>query len=326
MRDAATGEGGGSTTSGSGADTAAPLRSRVSPRWMRRIIIIAVVLLGFGVWGLIDATVVYPGRGEKAAQFLEHQFLQQLEQRRELTESRAAIKDPAAELQRLRAAREGTGLQGAEPALLVWLEQLALVGRLDASQATDIPRDDFRGERVESARGRLESLGKAFTSAQGAPAEVPSPLSAWDIPVQWLITAGGFGIGAYLLLLVARVRAKTFAFEPAIMRLTLPDGSSLAPADLEDVDKRRWHKFYCTLRVKPGHPTLGGKGVELDLMRYEPVEEWVLAMERAAFPDRAADDAKKAGDQPAAPAQGAVSPDAPTVVDPKTPPPDAPKA
>ncbi len=70
------------------------------------------------------------------------------------------------------------------------------------------------------------------------------------------------------------------------MTLGLPGGHSLTPADLTDVDKRKWDKFFVSLVVKPGHATLGGKEVALDLLRYEPLEDWVLEMEKAAFPDR----------------------------------------
>lgn len=278
--------GGGDQVRGAQAE----VRSRVSPKWVRRMVIIAAVLIAFGFWGLYDAAVAYPRRGEKASLYLEYQFLQQLDQRRELLDLRAAIKDPQGELERLRTRLKDGVANDAERACLTWLESLDLVGRLDAASATDIPRDDFRGERVESVRSRYDALTRQFTTAQGGSADIPSPLSRWDIPVQWLIMAGGYAIGGYILLLIVRVRGKTYAFDPATMRLTLPDGGAITPADLADVDKRRWHKFYCTLVVKGEHPTHAGRSIELDLMRYEPVEEWVLTMERAAFPDRAKDE------------------------------------
>lgn len=271
-------------------ESATATTSRVSRKWTLKMIAIAVFLGGFGLWGLYDATVAYPRRGERAAEFLEFQYLENFRQSRPPLDHRAGIADPAAELARL---RENSTADLADCAARTWLEQLALVGRLDGPTATAIPRTDFRGAAIPDAEARLRDLAQRFTT--GEQTKAPSPLSRWDIPVQWLITAAGLGLGLWMLVLVVRVKAKSFAFDPATMRLTLPGGASFVPGDVEDFDKRKWHKFYVTVRIKPGHPDLGGKGVELDLLRYEPVEEWVLAMERAAFPDRvAAEEAAKA--------------------------------
>ncbi|GJQ29066.1 MAG: hypothetical protein HBSAPP03_09500 [Phycisphaerae bacterium] len=255
--------------------------SKVSRKWTLKMVAIAVFLAGFGLWGLYDATVAYPRRGERASEYLEFQYLENFKQARPPLDHRAGIADPANELQRLRG---GAPSDLADRAAKTWLESLVLIGRLDGPTATSIPRTDFRGSSVADAETRRRELEQKFTT--GGQAQAPSPLSKWDIPVQWIITAAGLGLGLWMLLLIIRVRTKSFAFEPGSMRLTLPGGASFTPADIEDVDKRKWHKFYVTVKIKPGHGTLGGKDVELDLLRYEPVEEWVLAMERAAFPDR----------------------------------------
>jgi len=263
------------------------IASHVSRKWMLRIVLIALVLIGFGFWGLYDAKIAYPRRGERASEWLEHQYLDQYGRVRGGLDSRASIDDVTGEIARLRNKQEQVGpLDAAEAAALAWLESLAIVGRTEAASATKIPRTDFRGDQVTDARARLDELNKKFTSAQGQ-AQAPTPLASWDIPVQWLITVLGFGIGAYMLVLVMRVKGRTFTYAPDEKRLTLPGGASFVPSDIEDVDKRLWHKYYVEIRIKPGHAQLGGKNVKLDLMRYEPVEEWVLEMERAAFPDRA---------------------------------------
>ena len=44
-------------------------RSRLSRKWTLKIGIIAVLLVGYGVWGLYDATVSYPQRGSDAAEY-----------------------------------------------------------------------------------------------------------------------------------------------------------------------------------------------------------------------------------------------------------------
>lgn len=277
---------------------AAKVRSRLSRKWVYKMVGIAVFLVGFGVWGLYDALVAYPRRGERASEAFEFDYLRQVPASDLFT---AGIPDPRAELARLREKQASTTLAPTEAALERWLDSLGLVGRLDGPTATAIPRTDFRGDEVTDARERLRTLETRFQTLQGgAVVDAPSPLTRWDIPVQWIFVVAGFGGGLWLLMLLAKVRSRSFAYEPREKRLTLADGATLTPADLDDVDKRRWHKFYVTLRVKPSHPTLGGKGVELDLLRYEPVEQWVLEMERAAFPDRieAPATADPAGERP----------------------------
>jgi hypothetical protein len=64
--------------------------------------------------------------------------------------------------------------------------------------------------------------------------------------------------------------------------------------------------LYVHLTIKPEHATLGGKTLEFDLLRYVPLEEWILEMERIAFPDDSADSAG----QEAAPVDQKPRPDA----------------
>lgn len=270
------------------APSGTPLRSKVSQKWSLRMVLISVVLIGFGAWGLFDATYAYPNRGSQAAEWFEYQYLDQYKAKHGVLDSRAGISDiPAAraDLTRRAALSDPNSLDATEQR---WLDSLALIGKTDAATATAIPRDDFRGVRVADANARYAELAKHWNTSAGA-AKSPSALSTFDIPVQWVITFAGFGIGLYLILLIVRVRSKVFTFDPITQRLTLPGGSSFAPSDIDDVDKRRWHKLFVDIRIKPGHAgNLAGKVIPLDLLRYEPVEDWVLGMERTAFPDRAA--------------------------------------
>lgn len=289
------------------AQGAAPgglLRSKVSQKWSLRMVLISLVLIGFGAWGLFDATYAYPSRGAQASEWFEYQYLDQYKAKHGVLDSRAGIADFKAareDLTRRAALSDPNSLEAAQQR---WLDSLALIGKTDAATTTAIPRDDFRGAKVNDASSRYSELAKHWNTSAGA-AKSPSPLSTFDIPVQWFITFAGFGIGVYLILLIMRVRSKVFTFEPLAQRLTLPGGSSFVPSDIEDVDKRRWHKLFVDIKIKPGHAgNLGGKVVPLDLLRYEPVEDWVLAMERTAFPDRAAKEEAEAA-AAATPAQGA---------------------
>jgi len=262
------------------------LTSTVSRRWTIRMVITSVVLIGFGFWGLYDALVAYPKRGARAAEYFEYQYLDQYAQQRPPLDRRASVEDPASALARLEAIEFAT-VPPADRPLMAWLEQLQMIGRLDSANTT-IPRAaDFRGDAVQDAVERLAQLRQRFTTSSGKQADSPSALSWYDIPSQWLITAVGLGTGLYVAALVLRVRSRVFRWEPASRRLTLPGGVALVPADIAEFDKRKWHKFFVTLKVRPAHPQAGGQAIPLDLLRYEPVESWVLEMEREAFPESA---------------------------------------
>lgn len=277
------------TTSNAGTQ---PLRTRLASRWVRKTVIIIVVLLAFGGWGLLDAIKFYPQRGANAAEYLEFKYLEQYAAKRGFLDSGVNVADPAGEFERLESLTSGRALADpVEETRRQWLESLDRIGQLEASQ-TAWPRDDFRGERVPDAQMRFEALRDAWTRvpAGGDPKAVrpaPKPLAAWDIPSQWGILAICWGIAAYMTVMFLKAASKKYAFEPGTQRLTLADGTSLVPSDIEEFDKRRWAKFYVYLKVAAAHPQHGGKELELDLYRYEPLEEWILAMERTRFPDQA---------------------------------------
>ena len=49
-----------------------------------------------------------------------------------------------------------------------------------------------------------------------------------------------------------------------------------------EVGYRRMDKVFITLHIRPDHPQAPGRALELDLLRFVPLEEWVLKMERVA--------------------------------------------
>lgn len=252
-------------------------------RWALKMGVFIVVLIGFGAWALYDAAVLYPSRQREVATFREFNYLQLLRDAGGARLDSAGVADPAAELARLEALRRETGSLGPiDSAKQGWLESLAIINALDGPRHTALPR-----EGVPDARARLSELAQRWTLSSGEQRKSPKPLTRWDIPSQWLILAVCWAGAAYMVLLVARTAGQKFQWDASRQRLTLPSGAALVPADLEDVDKRRWDKFIVFLKVKPGHDSLGGKEVRLDLYRHDLLESWILEMERAAFPDRA---------------------------------------
>ncbi|HYE63680.1 MAG TPA: hypothetical protein VD997_16940 [Phycisphaerales bacterium] len=286
-------------------DTAAagPVTAPLSKGWTRQMVLIALAMLALGLWGLYDATIKYPERGSQAAEFLEYQYLQTLETNRTLLTGEASIADPKARLQQLQAKHREADLgPGPERDLMLWLEQLSLIGKLDPANTT-IPRTDFRTDENKapiavkaSPQDRLTFLRNRWTTATGT--RSASPLSTFDIPFQWIILVVGVGFAVYLFGLVAIAKSKKYSWDAAQHRLTLPNGATLVPADIEEFDKRKWHRLYITLKVRDSHPQLAGQRITIDLKRYEAVEPWVLEMEKIAFPENQAEPQEPAPTSP----------------------------
>lgn len=267
------------------SDAPDTLVTSVNRKWSLKIGLFAAILLVFGGWGYYDAAVKYPERGAVAAEYLELRYLDAYGSARGFLDTKGvSIDDPVA-VHRELGAQDAKDRSAVDAARFQWLDQLRMIGRLDPAN-TRIPRDDWfakgvgQGGRIADAKSRYDTLQKAPPG---------KPLSAFDIPSQWLICACGFGFGFYLLALMVAVSRRRYRWEPAPQRLHLPGGASIVPADIEEFDKRKWDKFLLTLRIKPGHQALGGKAVTLDLLRYVPLEDWILAMERTAFPDAGED-------------------------------------
>ncbi len=258
--------------------------TRINPKWLRNMSIYIVLLLGLGIWGLVDALVVYPGRGSRAAEFYEYQYLDELSNAAgSFTNTGATVTDPEATLARLKGLRSEAGkMSTVESAQLNWLTQLHLIGHSKPDD-TKYPRTDFRHEdgkpvEVASVNDRLAALRTKWTKA-GGNSSGPSPLDWYDIPTQWIYVALGLGLAPYLLMTVMKVRARVYRFDHATNTLTLPNGESITPADIKEFDKTKWDKVFITLHIRDDHPQLPGKALELDLLRFVPLESWVLHME-----------------------------------------------
>lgn len=240
--------------------------------WLIKLLVIAVALLGLGVWGLYDALVAFPNRGERHAEYVEWQYLQAASEAGRLLA--ASEPDPQATLERLTSERaeirdrlsdteEGT-LAYREATMdlakLEWLTSLSRIGRVDAEHTT-----------FANPRERLDTL-----TQQWGTQNPPKPLAAYDIPSQWIFVVCGFGGALWIAVVVGRAKGVQYRYKPAEMELTLPSGRTITPSQISEVDKRKWHKFFVTLRFKEGE----GEPVTLDLLRHKPLEDWILEMEK----------------------------------------------
>lgn len=246
------------------------LRTKASPKWLGKQMVFILLVAGFAIWALVDATIVYPSRGEHAAEFLKFQYL------KAAMDSGAPVQisvdDPEKELQSLLERQKTTTLSSIEKARFEWLSALRNANRLDASR-TNI------GE-PSAARAALE---KKFKKADQA----PKALSRLDIPVQWAIFAVCGTISAAMIFVLLRAVGTVYRFDPANKVLTLPGGQTIAASDVAVFDKRKWDKFLIFLKLRENAPSFGGQEVRLDLLRHVPLEDWVLEMEKTAFPPAA---------------------------------------
>lgn len=247
---------------------AGPVTTRLEKRWVVRISLLCFFFGIFSLWGLYDATVAYPKRGRLAADgYLLDLLRMKLDQPAWRT-AEVGTSQPREELARLSAANASKTANDFDEARRRWLESLKFVGDLDPAH-TVIPDPAAKRQELERAAAALPPNRRA------------KPLSMWDIPAQWLIFLVCGAVAIYMLLLLFRVAGRRYTWDPAPLRLGLPGGHTLSPADIAEFDKRKWHKFIVLLRVKPEHPTLGGKAVKLDLYCHTNLESWVLEMEKA---------------------------------------------
>lgn len=258
--------------------------------WILKMGIFLVALAGFGVWSLIDGLVIFPRRGELDASYKLYQYLEAARDAGRLTRDSVLVSDPRREMEELgqreadlRRAVHGTAvLTGTSKpvavmnlARLEWLRSLQRVWRLDSAPS-----------RIEEdVSTQLSNL-----AAQWKVNQPPKPLNAMDLAFQYVFMVGGFGGALWILAVVMRARGTRFTWDPQEQRLTLPDGTSIVPADIAEFDKRKWHKYYVTLVMKDGRTRT------LDLLRYVPLEEWVLTMEKTVHPEAGAGDGGEGGD------------------------------
>ncbi len=248
------------------------LTTHINGKWLTKMAIFFVLLAGLGVWATFDAFWAYPARGRHHVDFALRDYLECLNKEGRLLGS-ASVEDPAATLNALDAAN-AMETSSCDAFKYVWLVSLSRVQNLSAlashnKAALASPPADT-DTIFANPQGKLDDLNQRL-GTQNA----PKPLAAYDIPLQYLFMLIGFGGAAWLALFLAKCRGVSYAYDPAEHRLFLPGGRSFIPAEIKEVDKRDWHKYYVYLTLSDG-----SKEMKLDLLRYAPLEEWILDMEK----------------------------------------------
>ena len=298
----------------------------LSRNWLLKTTVILIGVLGFGTWGVLDAAYFYPRRGGLDASFRLREYLDAAMKAGRLTPVAVRIADPRAELAQLTPRREqlqkdaqsqtlGGRQAKMDLARLEFLESMARMWRLGAEPIAVHDTDKPIGAGPSAPAGPEQKIywesakGEGFAIAAGSAVHAPlspdavlqeltqkwntsaqpTPLSGYDMFVQWAIVVICSVIGLWLLIVILRAAAKKYRWDAESQRLTLPGGKTIGPSDIKEFDKRKWHKFFVTVVLNDG------AAVKLDLLRYVPLEEWVLAMEKTAFPEAAKEEeARKA--------------------------------
>lgn len=255
------------------------LKTSLNRRWLIKMSVFLVALMVLGAWGTADAYWIYPARGRHHADFMLKDYLERLRSEGLLLQE-ASVPDPAGTLEQLRAQGEALAPASAQAARRAWLVSLSRLHNLSSLTAQNnaelARRTSDPSHRADTPTMFLDpgaTLDGLGTRLQGK--NVPTPLAAYDIPLQYLFMVLGFGGAAWMIVFLMRCKATVFRYDPEAKRLTLPDGRSFVPSEISEIDKREWHKYFMTFRLAGG-----GKPVRLDLLRFTPLENWALEMEK----------------------------------------------
>ncbi len=248
-------------------------------RWVLKMAFFIVALLVLGLWGTADAFWIYPAKGRAHTQFVLKAYLEQLDERGLLLRE-ASVEDPAATLKTL-SASTNLGESPVDKARREWLESLSRTENLRAiaeqNRAEMARRAAEPGSPANATPTLFPDPRASLTDLDARLANQPQPtgLRAYDIPLQYVFMAIGFGGALWMAGFLASCAGKKFRFDHDEARLTLPDGRSFSASQIKSVDKRDWHKFFI-------HFTIEGfdRELKLDLLRFTPLEAWALDMER----------------------------------------------
>lgn len=265
-------------------DEAQPQTTHVRPMWLGKVLIGLLVCVGFAIWSAYDAFSLYPA---KQRTYIDHTELQYLDAFSSpgappLTAGNASISDPAQTYSDLSSKqRDRQPLSTLEQARLEWLDAISILHSLDQLTAENQQAPALNTSSTDlkrtltlynKPRSRLDELTRAL-QGRGK----PTGLAAYDIPLQYVFLVVSTGLSLWLLYLLARVVPRKYRFDYETLTLTTPDADTITPDRIVDVDRRKWDKFLLFIRLE-------GEQQErrFDLYRYVPLEDWLLAMEKAS--------------------------------------------
>ena len=274
--------------------------------WIKQVFII-VVVAALGVWGFYDGFYLYPKQAVRFAQWAEWEYLDFLRNPPAGAVGAnlgvASIPDPEETFERLGEPGYTRSPETLEDYRGNWLDALAIVNHLEP-QYTTYPRENAEEGTVGTAFERHEELQETWGQVDRGNA--PKRRSRFDIMAQYPIFVVGIGLALYFGYGLARAVATRYRWDPDAKRITLPGGIDVTPEHVAEFDKSQWHKFYVLLHLTQDHPTHPGKTIKVNLYRHQPVEDWILEMERERFPEESqaarAEEASSGQDEASPPA------------------------
>lgn len=269
-------------------------RTSLNRKWLIKMGIFIAALFFLGLWGTYDALLAYPKRGREYAEFMKLDYLERADKDSMLL--KASVEDPFAELTRLRENKES--ISPFEQTRLLWLDSLAMIHNLRHATAEN------KAELAKAPAERSETLTlfkdakqtRDDLKAKLASASKPKPLSGYDIPSQYLFMLVGFGGALTMALFLFKTSRVKYQYDPATNTLTLPNGRTIRPSEVAEVDRRLWHKYFVFLKPADNSPE-----IKLDLLRFTPLEDWFLEIERL-HPNYKPEEPEKASETEPAPA------------------------
>lgn len=250
-------------------------KTSISRIWAGKWIAIIVVFLGLAAWGWVDATIVYPARGQKHIDFARRDYLTLLRDSSPISFSAegTSVEDPEAEMIRLK--NSGGQLTAIDAAKKEWLDALSRLHSLAAVARENRAELERRanGEEAQPTRTLFVNPRTHLTelTTRLEEAGAPKPLNPIDMTIQWGFVAVGLAGGIPVLFLFFARARKSYRYDPDSRTVTFPDGTKVSPQNLTGWDKRDWHKFYIWI-------TLEGEDHErkVDLYPYTPLEAWLV--------------------------------------------------
>lgn len=251
------------------------LTTRLNSRWTLKMFVFLLLLLGLAGWASADAFWIYPKRGRNHVQFMLKAYLECLEKNGRLLAD-ASVEDPAAEFKRLESLSgiDPSSCDAARAQWLMSLSRLAPLSSLTVQNKKMMERAAGAPIETETVFSRPDSTLSDLQQRLGT-RNAPKPLAGYDIPLQYLFLVIGAGGAVWMMLFLVRCGKVKYQYEPVEKRLFLPDGVSFVPADVAEMDKRDWHKYFIYVKLKDG-----SREMKFDLLRYAPLEDWILEMEK----------------------------------------------
>lgn len=277
------------------------LRTTLNRKWVVKMAIFLVALFVLGAWGTADAFWIYPARGRHHIDSMLMNYLEELNKQGRLLAD-ASVEDPLSEYQSLDRDTDAKAepLRGARYRWLQSLSRLHSLRALTEENRVELDRRAASSDAVPADTKTLFANPNATLDrlkAELATKGQSKGLEAYDIPLQYLFMAIGFGGALYMIFFLLKCKGTVYEFDPEQRRLFMPGGKSFVPADIAEVDKREWHKYFLHLRVNGFDREL-----KFDLLRYAPLEDWLEEMRKLRpgyDPSEDAEDAPPAAEPPA---------------------------